>query len=93
VRSTETDRRMGLLEVFEQDKCRLFGLKVHNLLMDLGAQPLRQLFGLSGSPLLNQAGELVGMVSNILPDASGKMRFAPIDTRQLRELLTTYGKR
>ena len=63
-----------------------------NLLMDMGAQPLRQLFGLSGSPLLNQAGELVGMVSNILPDASGKMRFAPIDTRQLREILETYSK-
>ena len=61
-----------------------------NLLMDLGPQPLRQLFGLSGSPLLNATGELVGMVSNILPDAAGTMRFAPIDTRQLREFLKTY---
>jgi hypothetical protein len=68
------------------------GRQGDNLLMDLGSQPLRQLFGLSGSPLLNQAGELVGMVSNILPDASGTMRFAPIDTRQLRELLKTYSK-
>jgi hypothetical protein len=42
--------------------------------------------------LLNQAGELVGMVSNILPDDSGKMRLAPIDTCQLGELLETYGK-
>jgi S1-C subfamily serine protease len=58
-----------------------------NLLIDLGAQPLDAMFGLSGAPVLNDAGELVGLVSNVLPDASGKPRFAPVDIAYLRTLL------
>jgi S1-C subfamily serine protease len=58
-----------------------------NLLIDLGAQPLDTMFGLSGAPVLNEAGELVGIVSNVLPDASGTPRFAPVDIAYLRTLL------
>jgi hypothetical protein len=65
----------------------LVGKQGPNLLIDLGAQPLDTMFGLSGAPVLNEAGELVGIVSNVLPDASGKPRFAPVDTAYLRTLL------
>jgi hypothetical protein len=59
----------------------------HNLLIDLGSQDLQAMFGLSGAPLLNESGELVGIVSNVLPDAAGNPRFAPVDTAYLQELL------
>ncbi|MGE4072580.1 MAG: serine protease [Lysobacterales bacterium] len=60
-----------------------------NLLIDLGAQSLETMFGLSGAPVLNEAGELVGIVSNVLPDASGKPRFAPVDISYLRRIIET----
>ncbi len=58
-----------------------------NLLIDLGDQSLDAMFGLSGAPVLNEAGELVGIVSNVMPDASGEPRFAPVDVEYLREVL------
>jgi hypothetical protein len=64
-----------------------------NLLIDLGAQPLDTMFGLSGAPVLNEAGELVGIVSNVLPDATGKPRFAPVDIAYLRTLLKNVKSR
>lgn len=63
-----------------------------NLLIDLGNQPLDALFGLSGAPVLNEAGELVGIVSNVLTDATGTPRFAPVNTAYLRTLLSKAGK-
>ena len=60
-----------------------------NLLIDLGEQSLEQMFGLSGAPVLNSAGEVVGIVSNALPDAKGTPRFAPVDIVYLRTLLNT----
>ncbi|MCB1611951.1 MAG: trypsin-like peptidase domain-containing protein [Xanthomonadales bacterium] len=60
-----------------------------NLLIDLGEQSLEQMFGLSGAPVLNSAGEVVGIVSNVLPDAKGTPRFAPVDIVYLRTLLNT----
>jgi hypothetical protein len=58
-----------------------------NLLVDLGEQPLDQLFGLSGAPVLNARDEVVGIVSNVMPDAQGTPRFAPVNTDYLREVL------
>lgn len=58
-----------------------------NLLIEMEPKLMQGLFGLSGAPVLNEAGELVGVVSNVIPDASGKPRFAPVDTGYLRELI------
>lgn len=58
-----------------------------NLLIDLGEQSLDKMFGLSGAPVLNSAGEVVGIVSNVLPDSGGTPRFAPVDVTYLRTLL------
>jgi hypothetical protein len=63
-----------------------------NLLIDLGGQSLDELFGLSGAPVLNDAGKVVGIVSNVLPDSSGEPRFAPVDIGYLREILDTYSQ-
>lgn len=60
----------------------------HNLLIDLGSQDLGAMFGLSGAPVLNESGEVVGIVSNVLPDAAGTPRFAPVDTSYLKQLLS-----
>jgi hypothetical protein len=62
-----------------------------NLLADMSPELLRGGFGLSGAPVLNEAGELVGVVSNVMPDAKGTPRFAPVDTAYLRELLAKAG--
>jgi len=58
-----------------------------NLMIDLGAHPLDKTFGLSGAPVLNERNEVVGIVSNELPDADGKPRFAPVDIVYLKEVL------
>jgi len=68
------------------------GKKEVNLLIDAGDVDLRSMFGLSGAPVLNQNNELVGVVSQFMPDAAGKERNAPIDTGYLRELLRKYAK-
>lgn len=65
----------------------------HNLLIDLGSQDLGAMFGLSGAPVLNESGEVVGIVSNVLPDATGTPRFAPVDTAYLKELLSQQSAR
>ena len=63
-----------------------------NLMIELDQQEPQELFGLSGAPVLNDANEVVGIVSNELPDASGKPRFAPVDTVYLREVLQQFAK-
>lgn len=63
-----------------------------NLLAEMAPALLRGGFGLSGAPVLNEAGEVVGVVSNVMPDASGTQRFAPVDTAYLRELLQRQRK-
>jgi hypothetical protein len=63
-----------------------------NLLAEMEPKLLRGGFGLSGAPVLNEAGEVVGVVSNVMPDASGTPRFAPVDTAYLRELLQRQRK-
>jgi hypothetical protein len=67
---------------------QFIGRQGHNLLIDLGEQSLEQMFGLSGAPVLNAAGEVVRIVSNVLPDAAGTPRFAPVDIAYLRSLLS-----
>ncbi len=67
---------------------KLIGRQGANLLIDLGEPSLEQMFGLSGAPVLNSAGEVVGIVSNVLPDAGGTPRFAPVDITYLRSLLS-----
>lgn len=71
---------------------RFLERKGANLLAEMDARLLRDGFGLSGAPVLNEAGELVGVVSNVMPDASGTPRFAPLDTAYLRELLRQQAK-
>lgn len=58
-----------------------------NLLVDMGDIELGNLRGLSGGPVLNARGELVGIVSNVMPDANGTARFAPANLDYLRSLL------
>ena len=43
--------------------------------------------GLSGGPVVNAEGELVGIVSNVMPDADGVARFAPANLDYLRSVL------
>lgn len=58
-----------------------------HLLVDLGKVKFQDLFGLSGAPVLNEAGELVGLVSQFLPDSKGVERAAHFDVTYLRRVL------
>ena len=65
----------------------LVGQAEHNWLIDLGATDPATLRGLSGGPVVNAAGEVVGIVSNVLPDGDGIPRFAPARLDYLRSVL------
>lgn len=69
------------------------GQRGPNLMIDIGTQSLDQMFGLSGAPVLNERNEVVGIVSNVLPDADGKPRFAPVDIAYLKEVLQGHSSR
>ena len=60
----------------------------HNLRIDLGDTPIEQLRGLSGSPVVDENNNLVGIVSNVLPakGASG-LDFAPAKLDYLLSIL------
>lgn len=77
-----------------QDRCsqdvyagRMLEAAEHNLLLDMAEVDPASLRGLSGGPVVNADGELVGIVSNVLPDAGGTPRFAPAKLDYLREVL------
>ncbi|WP_223786795.1 S1 family peptidase [Marinicella meishanensis] len=58
-----------------------------NLLLKLNDAEPGTLRGLSGAPVLNAAGEVVGIVSNVLPDPDGGHYFAPFGTGPLKSFL------
>ncbi len=61
-----------------------------NLLIKLAVEDLTHLRGLSGAPVLNQHQEVVGIVSNMLPDAdSGGMFFAPFKIEAVADYLAS----
>jgi len=62
-------------------------LKAPHLMVDLGKADLRGLYGMSGAPVLNAAGELVGIVSQSLPDSKGVERMAHFELSYLRQVL------
>jgi len=66
---------------------RLLQTTEHNLLLDLDQVEPGSLRGLSGGPVVNAEGELVGIVSNVMPDADGVARFAPANLDYLRSVL------
>lgn len=60
----------------------------HNLLVRLKDVTPNTLRGLSGAPVLNAKGEVVGIVSNVLPDEeTGGMFFAPFSVQPLLDFL------
>ena len=69
---------------------QVVGRRGPNLLIDLGAHLPNTLFGLSGAPVMNAQGELVGIVSNMLPDDNGIERFAPVDIEYLKDVLSAH---
>lgn len=59
-----------------------------NLLVKLDLEDLTQLRGLSGAPVLNSNEEVVGIVSNVIPDEeSGGVFFAPFKINPLKKFL------
>lgn len=60
-------------------------------LVDLGDVPLTTIGGLSGGPVLDRHGHVVGIVSQVLRDSAGVMRFAPARLDYLREVLGSTG--
>lgn len=58
-----------------------------NLLIDLGDTPLASMGGMSGGPVVNTRGELVGITSQSMNDSRGVARFAPVDLSYLRSVL------
>ncbi len=58
-----------------------------NLLIDLGETALAEMGGMSGGPVINVRGELVGITSRSLTDSRGVVRFAPVDLTYLRAVL------
>jgi hypothetical protein len=59
-----------------------------NLLIKLSLEDLSQLRGLSGAPVLNQHQEVVGIVSNVVPDTeNGGMYFAPFKIQAVADYL------
>jgi hypothetical protein len=58
-----------------------------NLLIRLDNHQPGQLRGLSGAPVLNDRHEVVGIVSNVIPDASGELLFAPFTIRSVADFL------
>lgn len=71
----------------EQHRGKVVELKAPHLMVDLGKTDLRGLYGMSGAPVLNAAGELVGIVSQFLPDSKGVERSAYFDLKYLRQVL------
>ncbi len=60
-----------------------------NLLVKLNGVAPNTLRGLSGAPVLNAAGKVVGIVSNVLPDeANGGLFFAPFSVQPLMKFLS-----
>ncbi len=78
-----------------QDTCqqeRLSGKYVKstevNLLIKLETQDMGQLRGLSGAPVLNTNDEVIGIVSNVIPDQDrGGVYFAPFTIQPVIEFL------
>ncbi len=59
-----------------------------NLLIKLETQDLGQLRGLSGAPVLNSDDEVIGIVSNVIPDKEqGGVYFAPFVIKPVSEYL------
>lgn len=65
----------------------LAGLEGNNLLLKLKDAEAGNLRGLSGAPVMNAAGEVVGIVSNVLPDPAGGEFFAPFGIQPLQAFL------
>jgi hypothetical protein len=60
----------------------------HNILVRLKDVAPNTLRGLSGAPVLNAKGEVMGIVSNVLPDEeTGGMFFAPFSVQPLLDFL------
>ncbi len=67
---------------------RYLGATEDNLRIALDEHDPRTLRGLSGSPVLDEQGLLVGIVSNVLPSETGEgFDFAPANLRYLKTLL------
>lgn len=61
-----------------------------NLRISMDNLELAQLRGLSGSPVLDENNQVVGIVSNVLPSGSGEgFDFAPANLDYLRQVLAT----
>ncbi|MDG1752052.1 MAG: hypothetical protein P8I03_10385 [Thalassotalea sp.] len=79
----------------EQDNFQgsFIGYDNNNLRIAMANLDLRKLRGLSGSPVLDANEQVVGIVSNVLPSASGKgFDFAPASLSYLEEVLTELDK-
>ncbi|MEZ5472530.1 MAG: trypsin-like peptidase domain-containing protein [Marinicella sp.] len=62
-----------------------------NLLIKLELDDLSQLRGLSGAPVLNSNHEVVGIVSNVLPDeVNGGFYFAPFNIEAVKSFLNAH---
>lgn len=62
--------------------------EANNLRIDIGKVSMAELRGLSGSPVIDQNGQLVGIVSNVLPDKENDgFDFAPARIDYLLEVL------
>ncbi len=60
-----------------------------NLMIKLETDDMSQLRGLSGAPVLNQQHEVVGIVSNVVPDEdNGGMYFAPFSIETVKKFLS-----
>jgi len=59
-----------------------------NLLIKIDREKLGSLRGMSGSPVVNSKNEVIGIVSNMIPDGEGNLYFAPFFV----EPLLTYLK-
>lgn len=72
---------------------KFIGMEPDNLRIEIGDLDLNQFRGLSGSPVLDNDGKLVGIVSNVLKKQSGEgFDFAPASLDYLRQVLDTVNK-
>lgn len=71
----------------EKLKGKVVELKAPHLMVDIGKTDGRGFYGMSGAPVLNASGELVGIVSQSLPDSTGVERMAHFGLSYLHQVL------
>lgn len=71
----------------EKLKGKVVELKAPHLMVDIGKTDGRGFYGMSGAPVLNASGELVGIVSQSLPDSTGVERMAHFGVSYLHQVL------